>query len=52
MIRAAFKRGAKLDAATFERLASRRNFTPQTLEIARRLLVNGEPARELAHPSN
>lgn len=39
----------KLDAAAFERLARKRKFQPRTLEIARRLLVRGEKARELAH---
>ena len=38
----------KLDAAAFERITKTRKFSPQTLEIARRLVVEGEKPRELA----
>lgn len=38
-----------LDAAAFSRLVRSRKFQPRTLEIARRLIVDGEQARDLAH---
>lgn len=38
----------RLDAAAFERLQRKRRFRPQTLEIAKRRLIGGERASELA----
>lgn len=38
----------RLDSAAFERLQRKRRFRPQTLEIAKRRLIGGEGASELA----
>lgn len=38
----------RLDAAAFNRITKNRKFSPQTLEIARRLMVEGAKPRELA----